>query len=147
MASGAKISGSNNQTASLSSTVGPVSVPPTPRVSSPSSKRNETKLRAQSLLCCTDGQNSWRPEEGERERGETFAPFFFLFPRRVFPRFCVGGEASSGGGREKWNPCFLQYLPRHVHDQGFRSGRMETIFKTLKNRASGGTANEAHHGI
>ena len=48
------------QTASLSSTVGPVSVPPTRRVSSPSSKRNGSCAGA----LCMDGNNGKRPKKG-----------------------------------------------------------------------------------
>ena len=46
---------------------------------------------------------------------------FFFPPRRDICGFLRGfGEASSGGGREKMESLFFkQYLPRHVHDQGF----------------------------
>lgn len=84
--------------------------------------------------------NSWRHEEGEKEGRNNFSFSFLLFPTQGICGFLRGfGEASSGGGREKWNPCFLkQYLPRHVHDQGFSKvwANGDNFQKTFKAESS-----------
>lgn len=109
VASKEEISSSNNQTASLSSTVGPVSVPPTPRVSSPSSKRNETKLRAQSLLCCYGWQKGEVHGDQRKEERERNTSLFFYFPHARLSLAVLRGWGGVVGRRKgkKWNPCFF----------------------------------------